>query len=73
MEKLTLALKKIFFKEKTNGNAEQNTTIDEGDFVQLVWMIEKLRHPESKCTMNELIREASKEFDGLEGIRKKQQ
>lgn len=66
MKKLILTLKRIFFKE----NAEQKTT-HEGDFVQLVWMIEKLRHPENKCTMNELIEEVNKNFDGLEGIRKK--
>jgi hypothetical protein len=70
MKKLTLALKQIFFKEKTNGNAEQKPTTHEGDFVQLVWMIERLRNADG-CSMNELIREVSKEFNGLEGIKKK--
>jgi hypothetical protein len=71
MKKLILLVKQIFVKENANGNAEQKPTIDEGDFVQLVWMIEKLRHPENKCTMNELIEEVNKSFDGLEGVRKK--
>jgi hypothetical protein len=43
--------------------------LSDGDFVKLVWMIEKLRHPSNKCTMNELIEEANKHFDGLEGIK----
>jgi hypothetical protein len=71
MKKLILTLKKIFNKEKVNGNAEQKPTNHEGDFVQLVWMIEKLRHPDNKLTMNELILEVNQNFDGLEGIRKK--
>lgn len=70
MKKIILYLKHIFFKESTNGKAEKKTT-HEGDFVQLVWMIERLRHPENKCTMNELIEEANKNFDGLEAITKK--
>ncbi len=72
MKKLTLVLKQIFFKEKANGNAEHKPTKDEGDLVQLVWMIEKLRHPDNRCTMNELIEEANKNFYGLECIKKKQ-
>ena len=70
MKKIILYLKQIFAKTKTNGSPEQKTT-HEDDFVQLVWMIEKLRHPENKCTMNELIEEANKNFDGLEAITKK--
>jgi hypothetical protein len=70
MKKIILYLKQIFVKGKTNGSPENKTT-DEGDFVQLVWMIEKLRHPENKCTMNELIEEVNKNFDGLEAITKK--
>jgi hypothetical protein len=71
MKKIILYLKQIFVKAKTNGSPENKTT-HEGDFIQLVWMIEKLRHPENKCTMNELIEEVNKNFNGLEGIRKKQ-
>ena len=70
MKKIILYLKQIFVTGKTNGSPEQKTT-HEGDFVQLVWMIEKLRHPENKCTMNELIEEVNKNFDGLQAITKK--
>jgi hypothetical protein len=58
-------------KEKVNGNSEAQQTHSEGDLVNLVWMIEKLRHPSNKCTMNELVEELNKHFDGLEGIRDK--
>ena len=71
MKKLILTLKQIFNKEKVNGNAEQKPTNDDGNLVELVWMIEKLRHPENKCTMNQLILELNNKFDGLEDIRKK--
>jgi hypothetical protein len=69
MKKLILRLKRIFFKQKVNGTSETQSTYTDGDFVKLVWMIEKLRHPSNKCTMNELIEEANKHFDGLEGIK----
>jgi hypothetical protein len=69
MKKLVLTLKRIFFKEKGKGTSETQSTYIDGDFVKLVWMIEKLRHPSKKCTMNELIKEANKHFDGLEGIK----
>jgi hypothetical protein len=71
MKKLILTLKKIFNKEKVNGNAEQKPSNDDGNLVELVWMIEKLRHPDNRLTMNELILEVNQNFDGLEGIRKK--
>jgi hypothetical protein len=69
MKKLILRLKIIFFKQKVNGTSETQSTYTDGDFVKLVWMIEKLRHPSNKCTMNELIKEANKHFDGLKGIK----
>jgi hypothetical protein len=58
-------------KEKVNETAESQQTHSEGDLVNLVWMIEKLRHPSNRCTMNELVEELNKHFDGLEGIRDK--
>ena len=70
MKKIILYLKQIFVTGKTNGSLENKAT-HEGDFVQLVWMIEKLRHPDNKCTMNELIEEVNKNFDGLQAITKK--
>ena len=73
MKTIKLALKRIFFKEKVNGIPESNSVQSHDDFVKLVWMIEKLRHPENKCTMNELVREAQKNFHGLESIQMKQQ
>ena len=69
MKKIILKLKRIFSKGKVNGTAETQSTHSEGDFVKLVWMIEKLRHPSNKCTMNELVDEVNKHFDGLKGIR----
>jgi hypothetical protein len=69
IKKLILRLKRIFFKEKVKGTSETQSTYTDGDFVKLVWMIEKLRHPSNKCTMNELIKEANKHFDGLKGIK----
>jgi len=69
MKKFILTLKRIFSKEKVNGTAESQPTYSEGDLVNLVWMIEKLRHPSKKCTMNELVEELNKHFDGLKGIR----
>jgi hypothetical protein len=69
MKKFILTLKRIFSKEKVNGNAESQETHSEGDLVNLVWMIEKLRHPSNKCTMNELLEEVNKHFNGLKGIR----
>ena len=69
IKKLILRLKRIFSKEKVNGTSETQSTYTDGDFVKLVWMIEKLRHPSNKCTMNELIKEANKHFDGLKGIK----
>jgi hypothetical protein len=69
IKKLILRLKRIFFKEKVKGTSETQSTYIDGDFVKLVWMIEKLRHPSNKCTMNELIKEANKHFDGLKGIK----
>jgi len=47
---------------------ESKPTNDHGDFVQLVWMIEKLRRQPNKCTMNELIAKAKENFKGLENI-----
>jgi hypothetical protein len=58
-------------KEKVNGNSEVQPNHSDGDLINLVWMIEKLRHPSNKCTMNELVEELNKHFDGLEGIRDK--
>ena len=44
---------------------------DNGDLVLLIWQIEKLRRREGGCTMNELIAEAKKNFEGIEHIKKK--
>lgn len=44
---------------------------DNGDLVLLIWQIEKLRRREGGCTMNELIAEAQKNFEGIEQIKKK--
>jgi len=41
-----------------------------GDFVPLVWLIEKLRKREGGCTMNDLIFECKKSFNGLDFIKK---
>ncbi len=42
---------------------------DNGDLVLLIWQIEKLRRREGGCTMNELISEAKKNFEGIEQIK----
>jgi hypothetical protein len=39
------------------------------DLVLLIWQIEKLRRREGGCTMNELISEAKKNFEGIEQIK----
>ena len=44
---------------------------DNGDLVLLIWQIEKLRRREGGCTMNELLSEAKKNFEGIEQIKKK--
>ena len=44
---------------------------DNGDLVLLIWQIEKLRRREGGCTMNELISEAKKNFEGIEQIKTK--
>jgi hypothetical protein len=41
------------------------------DLVLLIWQIEKLRRREGGCTMNELISEAKKKFEGIEQIKTK--
>jgi hypothetical protein len=41
------------------------------DLVLLIWQIEKLRRREGGCTMNELISEAKKNFEGIEQIKTK--
>jgi hypothetical protein len=50
-----------------NSEAAQDNT--HGDFVPLVWLIEKLRRRPEGCTMNELIAEAKLKFDGLQHIK----
>ena len=51
-----------------NENSEKNFE-SPGDFVPLVWLIEKLRNKPNGCTMNELISEVRKDFDGLDKIK----
>jgi hypothetical protein len=40
-----------------------------GDLVPLIWLIEKLRRKEGGCTMNELIAEVKKNFEGVEQLK----
>lgn len=51
-----------------NGSCEQPQE-NNGDFVPLVWMIEKLRRREGGCSMNELVEEAKRNFSGIETIK----
>jgi hypothetical protein len=60
----------IYKKEKDMKQTEQQQQ-DNGDLVSLIWMIEKLRRREGGCTMNELIAEAKKNFEGIEQLKKK--
>lgn len=43
-----------------------------GNFVALVWFIEKMRSREGGCDMNDLIIETKKKFDGITGIKEKE-
>lgn len=56
-------------KEMIENNCESPSDNSHGDLVQLVWLIEKLRRGENKCTMNVLIMEAKRNFNGLENIK----
>jgi hypothetical protein len=67
MKRLKLALKRLFCKTDVSGSCESPQ--DNGDFVQLVWMIEELRRREGGCTMNELVAEAKRNFKGIEQIK----
>jgi len=40
-----------------------------GDLVPLIWLIEKLRRREGGCTMNELIVEVKKNFEGVQQLK----
>jgi len=48
---------------------ENGLDLECGNFVNLVWLIEKLRRREGGCSVNELIIEAKKSFQGLSGIK----
>jgi len=50
-----------------SGSCEQPQS--KGDLVPLIWMIEELRRREGGCTMNELIAEAKRNFEGIEQIK----
>tara|TARA_R110000851_G_scaffold186024_1_gene335317 strand:- start:465 stop:707 length:243 start_codon:yes stop_codon:yes gene_type:complete len=53
-----------------SGSCEQKQ-VKSGDLVPLIWMIEKLRRREGGCTMNELVAEAKRNFEGIEDIKHK--
>jgi hypothetical protein len=72
-------IKRLFSKKETtkqcdihvvSGSCEQ-TQVNSGDLVPLIWMIEKLRKREGGCTMSELIAEAKRNFKGIEDIKHK--
>lgn len=66
--KAKLSRKTLLFIPYFSGICEQPED-NNGDFVVLVWMIEKLRKREGGCTMNELVLEVKRNFKGIEGIK----
>lgn len=51
-------------QEESNGQ-----DLECGHFVNLVWFIEKIRRREGGCTMNDLVIETKKYFQGLSEIK----
>lgn len=56
-------------KIESGGMSESSGIELKGDFVRLVWLIEKLRRRDGGCTMNDLIFECKERFCGLEFIK----
>jgi len=56
-------------KIESGGMSESSGIELKGDFVRLVWLIEKLRRRDGGCTMNYLIFECKERFCGLEFIK----
>jgi len=52
----------------TDSNCESQQD-NNGDLVPLIWMIENLKRREGGCTMNELVVEAKRNFEGIEQIK----
>lgn len=48
---------------------EEANVANNHDLVPLIWMIEKMRRREEGCSMNELIAEAEKRFEGIGNIK----
>ena len=70
MKKFWNKIQKVFAIHIVNGSSNQETpSQNNGDFVPLVWEIEKLRKREGGCTMNELIANIKRDFEGIESIK----